>query len=110
VRLRRTRVRLSAWLRSAGPRPSALWARVDPATPPGQALDFAIDRDQMTDAWREAAVVMDIPSNASRLTFGIDTANASTEVTDFKLEVVGPEVAPTGMASLALPQPRLSAE
>lgn len=92
------RVRLSAQLR--GDQLAAwggLWMRVDS----GQRVsgfDNMYDRPlRGSFGWQRAEVVLDVPADATTLSFGFLLNGAGQlQATQFKLDVVGAEVTPTG--------------
>jgi erythromycin esterase len=97
--LRGKRVRLSGFLRgdSVGGDGGGLWMRVDG---PNRMLSF----DNMsgrrvlgTQDWREASVVLDVPTDAVGITFGILLAGGGTlRLDDARLDVVAASVPVTG--------------
>lgn len=94
-RYRGERVRLSAWLRAEGCTGWAgLWMRINDQH--GRALGFdnmqnrPIRGDQ---EWQQAVVVLDVPPDAARMSFGAVLSGPGTLWIDgIELERVGPEV------------------
>jgi hypothetical protein len=112
------RLRLSALVKSAGiTKWAGLWMRVDGITPPGQQMPAVLAFDNMqnrpiagTRAWARYDVVLDVPGEASGISFGLLLSGAGQAWMDgLRLEVVGPDIATTDR--LVLPKrPNLSFE
>ena len=93
------RVRLSAWVKPLGVSESVyagLWMRVDG---PGATLSFdnMISRPVSGSGdWRQISVVLDVPSSAIGIAFGVlYSARNTMLIDDIALDVVGTEVALT---------------
>lgn len=100
------RVRLSAQLRGAQLAEwGGLWMRADSGQK-ATAFDNMWDRQlQGSFGWQPAEVVLDIPADATALSFGfLLTGAGQLQATDFKLEVVSNAVPTTGKGALALPR------
>ena len=94
------RVRLRGQLRHVGLEEWAgLWMRADSQTMNAIAFDNMRDRKlQGSGEWQEYEVVLDIPGNVRHLTYGVlMIGRGQVWVDDLSLEVVGPEVARTGV-------------
>lgn len=99
------RVRLSAQLR--GDQLAAwggLWMRADSGQRAGTAFDNMNDRPlQGSFGWRPADVVLDIPADATALSFGFLLNGAGQlQATQFRLEVVPQDVATTGKGAMSV--------
>jgi hypothetical protein len=97
------RLRLSGFLRTENARQGAgLWMRVDgPGRPPRTVLAFDnMDNRRVrgTSDWREYAVVLDLPSTADAVVFGVLLNGSGTVwADDLVLEEVGGNVPTTAM-------------
>lgn len=100
IRYAGKRVRLRGQLRHAGLEDwGGLWMRADSQTMNAVAFDNMRDR-KLTGSgdWQECEIVLDIPGNARQLTYGVlILGRGQIWIDDLSLEVVGPEVAPTGV-------------
>ncbi|HEY0957560.1 MAG TPA: hypothetical protein VGE36_22605 [Roseateles sp.] len=93
------RVRLSAQVR--GEKLAAwggLWMRADSGQRPGTAFDNMNDRPlRASFGWQQAEVVLDIPADASTLSFGfLLEGGGQLQATKFQLEVVPSNTPTTG--------------
>lgn len=96
------RIRLTAWLRTAADAAAEarLWMRVD-GTSGTQVSDYMLDRPVTgTRDWAQYAVVLDVPSNALGISFGIAfSGRGQVWADDLAFEKVGNDVATTGSAT-----------
>ena len=100
------RVRLSAQLRGNQLAEwGGLWMRADSGQKP-TAFDNMFDRQlNGSFGWRPAEIVLDIPADATALSFGfLLTGAGQLQATDFRLEVVTNTVPTTGAGARALPR------
>ena len=103
------KVQLSAWMRTedANDGGAHLWLRVD-----GQQSGTPLQFDNMTGRaptgttdWQLYSVVLDVPSDAKRLAYGVFVSGRGTMwVSGTKLEAVGPEVASTNLLGKPAPE------
>ena len=92
--LRGTRIRVAAWLRARDVHEVRFFARVDG---PGSVLDFGnASGDPLTGTvdWTLREIVLDVPSDAIGVTFGIDAMSASRPAVR-SCGTAGPAPAPT---------------
>jgi erythromycin esterase len=100
------RLRWSGWLRptEVGGTGAGAWMRVDG---PGATLAF----DNMsnrpilgTGGWRQVSVVLDVPSNAIGIALGMLLSGGGDLIADdFRLDIVGPEIASTSLYDAPVP-------
>jgi RNA polymerase sigma factor (sigma-70 family) len=99
-RYRGKRLRVSAFARTEGVEGWAgLWVRVDGKDKGGLAFDNMQDRPiRGTADWRKCEVVLDVPEEAQDIFFGFLLAGKGQAwVDDFAFELVGKDVAATGL-------------
>ena len=92
------RLRFTAFVKSEGVQDWAgLWMRVDKGRET-VAFDNMQDRSiKGTNGWREYAIVLDVPQNATGIFFGVLlTGSGAVWMNSVKIEPVGPEVPITG--------------
>ena len=109
---RARRMRLSGWARiddatGAGPR-GTLWMRVD-GSAEGVPIDNMLDRALSGTAdWQRFAIVLDVPSDATRISFGAFLRGAGTLwIDDLEFTAVDHTVPPTGSVWAAQERPAL---
>jgi hypothetical protein len=96
------RVRFSAMVKTADAQWAGLWMRVDKG-PNMVAFDNMQNRSiKGTSDWQKYDVVLDVPQDATGIFFGVLLSGGGGEVwiSDAKIEVVGPEVLPTGSPAM----------
>jgi hypothetical protein len=99
------RVRLSGYLKSVDAGWAAFWMRIDSAT--FNTVPLAFDnmddrRVKGTTDWKKYELVLDVPSEASLIAFGVMLGGkGQIWVDDLQLEVVGHDVASTDMMTSA---------
>ena len=101
------RLKLSGWVKVAGvDRQAGLWMRVDGKEASPLAFDNMGGRPiRGTLGWKKYDIVLDIPAGAEEIYLGfLMSGPGRAWVDDLALEVVGKDVAPTGME--VQPQPR----
>ncbi len=106
------RVRFSAFVKSEGIEGWAgLWMRVDKGNEGGVAFDNMQDRPiKGTTGWQKYEVVLDVPQDATRISFGVLLAGPGTVwLNGVNFEVVGSGVPTTGKA-LSGDEPKLGFE
>jgi hypothetical protein len=94
------RLRLTGFVKSSDVADWAgLWVRVDGAEKTCLAFDNMMDRKiEGTTAWTKYSVVLDVPEDAAAIAFGLLMAGkGQVWVDDLAFDVVGPEVATTGL-------------
>jgi hypothetical protein len=99
-KFRGKRLRLTGFVKSSNVADWAgLWVRVDGAEKTGQAFDNMMDRKiEGTTAWTKYSVILDVPEDAAAIAFGLLMAGkGQVWVDDLAFDVVGPEVATTGL-------------
>ena len=85
---------------------AGLWLRIDGREKTGLAFDNMLTRPiQGTSEWTQYAVVLDVPEEATDMTFGVlMQGQGRIWVDDLQFEVVGTEIATTAMAAPSLPR------
>lgn len=99
---RNRRVRFSALVKTEGVEGwGGLWMRVDDVDKPGAAFDNMQNRPlRGTSDWTSYSVVLDASSNAQGLFFGtLMSGKGQLWIKDWQLEIVGPEVPSTSLAT-----------
>lgn len=99
------RIRFSAFVKTADAQSAALWMRVDKG-PSMVAFDNMQNRSiKGTSNWQKYDIVLDVPQDATEIFFGLLLTGGTGEawISDAKIEVVGPEVLPTGAPAQTLP-------
>lgn len=99
------RIRFSAFVKTTDAQSAALWMRVDKG-PNMVAFDNMQNRSiKGTSDWQKYDVVLDVPQDATGIFFGVLLTGGAGEVwiSGAKIEVVGPEVLPTGASAQTLP-------
>jgi hypothetical protein len=93
------RVRLRGWVRSQDVSDWAgLWMRVDKGTAVVGFDNMQQRPIKGTLEWTTYDVVLDVPADATRIAFGVlETGPGEVWINDLTFQVVGPEVATTGM-------------
>jgi hypothetical protein len=99
------RVRLSGYLKSADAGWAAFWLRIDAPTFDAVPLAFDNMDDRQvkgTTDWKKYELVLDVPSEASLIAFGVMLGGkGQIWVDDLQLDVVGQDVASTDMMTSA---------
>ena len=94
------RLRLTGYVKSEGVADWAgLWVRVDGSEKTRLAFDNMGDRKiEGTTDWTKYTIVLDVPEDAAAIAFGLLMAGkGQTWVDDLAFDVVGPDVATTGL-------------
>jgi len=96
------RLRVTGFVKSDGVADWAgLWVRVDGAEKTGVAFDNMMNRKiEGTTAWTKYSVVLDVPEDAAAIAFGLLlSGKGQVWVDDLAIDVVGPDVASTALAT-----------
>lgn len=89
------RLQLTAWVKAKDVKGwSGLWMRIDNGKGKGVAFDNMQDRPvRGSSGWKDYSIVLDVPPEAAKASFGIILEGAGTVwVDDFAFSFVGPEV------------------